>query len=595
MLFRDLTALYERLEATTKRLEMRAILVELLGAVEAAELPEVLYLSQGSLRPEYEAVELGVADSLAGRALAAASGLPPAEVTAAKNRSGDLGTTAQALLEARTTPLGEPLRVADVYAGLLAIARAQGEGSQEAKIAALAALLGRATPAEGKFLIRFAIGTLRLGVRELTILDALAQKYGGGTKDGRLRIEAAFNVSSDLGLVASALARGGLDALAEIQLEVGRPIRAMLAEREVSLAAILERMDGKAAFEYKYDGLRVQAHIPVDGPAELFSRRLEKLSHQFPELVAELPSAIRDRPAIVEGECVPVDPETGEIRPFQDVSRRRGRKYDLERMQAEVPVNLVLFDVLLAGGAPTIDRPFPERRERLGTLVAPTERIRLATQRLVTTVEDGQAFFDESIAAGCEGIVAKSVAEGSQYRAGARGFWWIKFKRDYTQGLADTVDGVIVGAFHGRGRRGGKFGALLLATYNPEGDRFETFCKVGSGFDDATLDVIPERLRGLTTADRPAGIITEVEPDLWVVPKLVMEVEGAELTLSPNHRAGFGAVRAGAGLALRFPRFTGRWRDDKDPTGATTSAELVEMYNLQVRRGAPADEPDAAA
>ena len=584
MRFAELAQFYDRLEKTSKRLEMRSILVELLNRLTPPELEEVLYLSQGLLRPEYEAVELGVADSLAAKAVALATGVADSEVAGRAKRSGDLGTTTSEILESGHGPRAGELEVSHVYRGLLEIARASGEGSQEVKVQRLAELLERATPAEGKFLVRFVLGKLRLGVREMTILDALAERYGGGTKEARAKIEAAFNLSSDLGLVADALHRQGLEGLDTIGIEVGRPIRPMLAERSPTLEDVFERMDGTAALEYKYDGLRVQAHVPARGPAQLFSRRLEELSAQFPELVEELPKAMAQRPAIVEGECVAIDPDTDEIRPFQEVSRRRGRKYDLERMREEVPVCLFLFDVLLAGREPTLNQPFPERRSRLTELVRPTERIRIAQQKVVSGVADARLFFDQSIADGCEGIMAKSVAPGSAYRAGARGFWWIKYKRDYTAGLADSIDGVVVGAFHGRGRRGGKYGALLLAVYNPDLDRFESFCKVGSGFDDETLSSLPARLRPYERETPPEGVVSGLTPDRWMEPHLVMEVRGAELTLSPIHRAAFGGVRAGAGFALRFPRFTGRWRDDKKATTATTAAELLSLYRAQVKQ-----------
>jgi DNA ligase-1 len=593
--FPELAAAYVRIEATTKRLEMRTLLADLFRATGPGELGPLLYLSQGLLAPEYEGVELGMADSLARRAVATATGAPEDEIGRLLRSSGDLGTTAEELLTALARPpTPKPLEVREVYDGLLQIARASGEGSQETKIGILVALLERCSPVEARYLVRFVLGRLRLGVREMTLLDALAERFAGGTKPGRERIEAAFNVCSDLALVADALAEAGLDGLDSIHLTVGRPVRAMLGERSPDLADVLQRMEGRAALEYKYDGLRIQAHVPLEGPARLFSRRLEDISAQFPELVTALPKALHGLPAIVEGECVPIDANTDEIRPFQEVSRRRGRKYDLERMQEEVPVVLFLFDVLLSPDGPEIDRPLPERRARLEKLVRSDQRIRLATQRVVDSVEAAQAFFDESIAAGCEGVMAKSLSAESTYRAGARGFWWIKYKREYTHGLADSIDGVVIGGFHGRGRRAGRYGALLLATYDAEHDRFESFCKVGSGFDDAGLAELPEKLQPFEVAERPEGLLTELVPDQWMRPGLVLEVRGAELTLSPNHRSAFGRVRPGTGFALRFPRFTGRYRDDKGPTDATTSEELLRLYQTQVRHEAP-DEPESEA
>ncbi len=594
MRFAELAAAYERLEATASRLEMRHQLAELLRPLRDGDLERALYLSQGLLRPEYEGVELGVADSLARRAVATASGAPEPEVARRTKASGDLGTTAQELLGAvARLPGDEPLSVAAVYAALRGIAAAEGEGSQEAKVRALVGLLARASPQEAKFLLRFVLGTLRVGVREMTILDALNEAFADGSKASRAAIEGAFNLSSDLGLVATRLARDGVGALATIGLEVGRPIRPMLAEREPTLAKVLERMGGRAALEYKYDGLRVQAHVAHDGTVRLFSRRLEAIGPQFPELLTELPKAIRRAPAIVEGECVPIDPDTDEILPFQDVARRRGRKHDLARVQAEVPVCLFLFDVLLDGGTAVYGRDFPERRRRLEQLLRPTERVRLAAQKVVDGVGPAGAFLDEAIAAGGEGVMAKSLREGSAYRAGARGYWWIKYKRDYTVGLGDSIDGVVVGAFHGRGRRAGRFGAFLLAVYDPKRDRFESFTKVGSGFDDAALAEMPEKLARFASEAPPDGVDTGVVPDRWFRPAVVLEVRGAELTLSPVHRAALGAVREGAGLALRFPRFTGRVRSDKGPTEATTSHELLEMYRKQVRQATPDADGDA--
>ena len=588
MRFAELAETYERLDGTTKRLEMRAILAELFRPLRPPELSRVLYLSQGLLRPEYEGVELGVADSLARKAVALASGVEEAVVARRTESTGDLGSTVQELLAGRRRlDAEEPLSVSDVYGGLEEIARARGEGSQEAKVQTLVRLLGRASPLEAKYLSRFVLGTLRVGVREMTILDALAAAFAEGSKEARARIEGAFNLSSDLGLVASTLAAHGVEGLGRIGLEVGRPVRPMLAEREPTLEKVLERLGGSAAVEYKYDGLRVQAHVAEDGSVRLFSRRLEETGAQFPELLAELPKAIRRRPSIVEGECVPIDPDTDEIQPFQEVSRRRGRKYDLDRLREEVPVCLFLFDVLLAGGETVLGLDFPERRRRLEGILRPTERVRLATQREVSTAADATEFLDEAISAGAEGLVAKSLQTGSGYRAGARGFWWIKYKRDYTAGLTDSVDGVVVGGFYGRGRRAGRFGAFLLAVYDPKQDKFESFTKVGSGFDDAALAEMPARLQPFASEERPKGVESGIEPDRWFRPGLVLEVRGAELTLSPTHRAAAGAVRPGAGLALRFPRFTGRFRDDKSPTAATTGEELLRMYRTQVRQAAP--------
>ncbi|HYV08633.1 MAG TPA: ATP-dependent DNA ligase, partial [Thermoplasmata archaeon] len=346
------------------------------------------------------------------------------------------------------------------------------------------------------------------------------------------------------------------------------------------LEEIFERM-GKAALEYKYDGLRVQAHLSPD-KIELFSRHLENITGQFPEIVAGLKTAIRGKGAIVEGEAVPVDPNTGEFLPFQEVSRRRGRKTEVERMSKEFPVTLFAFDCLLRGDEDLTARPYAERRKALETALTPNEGIRHSTIRVTDDVKQAEAFFDEALQAGCEGLMAKAL--DSTYDAGARGYQWIKFKREYSASLSDTIDLVIVGAFAGRGKRAGSYGALLMAAYDDQTDVFRTTCKLGTGFADETLLALPEKLKGARRDRKPARVDSKLEADVWFEPQTVLEVRGAEITVSPVHTAARDAVRPGAGLAIRFPRFTGRWRDDKGPEDATTVQELLEMHRRQLKQ-----------
>src|SRR5438093_4760069 len=514
------------------------------------------------------------------RVLTHATGLDDARIGRLWKEKGDLGLVAQEAIAARRQrPLeSTPLTTAKVYEHLDSIARESGEGSQERKIRLLSDLLGSATPREAKYVVRMVVGQMRLGVADMTIVDALAATFA--TKADRPRVERAYNVSSDLGEVARVLASKGVDGLEAIRLKLFRPIRAMLAERLETLEEIFERM-GKAALEYKYDGLRVQAHVSAT-KIELFSRHLENITGQFPEIVDGLRTAVQADGAIVEGEAVPVDPNTGEFLPFQEVSRRRGRKTEVERMAKEFPVTLFAFDCLLRGDEDLTSRPYTERRKALQAVLKPNEAIRLATMRVTDAVKQAEAFFDEALPAGCQGLMVKALH--STYDAGARGYQWIKFKREYSTALSDTIDLVIVGAFAGRGKRAGSFGALLMAAYDDQEDLFRTTCKLGTGFDDETLFALPEKLRTAKRDRKPARVDSKLEPDVWFEPTTVLEVRGAELTVSPVHTAAWGAIRSGAGLAVRFPRFTGRWRDDKGPEEATTTKELLEMYRQQLKQ-----------
>jgi DNA ligase-1 len=343
-------------------------------------------------------------------------------------------------------------------------------------------------------------------------------------------------------------------------------------------------MGGRCAFEYKYDGVRIQAHIDSQKKIKLFSRRLEDITDQFPDVVSALREAFVSKDVIIEGECVPVDINTGEMLPFQEVSHRRGRKYDLSVAIEDYPVRTFLFDCLYLDGVDLTESPFLERRKALEKCIRPSEDVRLSEIRILDRVEDVERFFEEALKDGCEGLMAKSIGEDSIYRAGARGFLWIKYKKEYRSEMSDTVDLVVVGAFAGRGRRKGVYGALLMATYNDKEDSFETVCKLGSGFDDATLAALPSMLEPYKLQRMHPKVRSKLEADYWFEPALVMEVLGSEITLSPTHTCSYSLIKKDAGLAIRFPRFTGRFRSDKDPREATTSIELVEMYKRQLKK-----------
>jgi DNA ligase-1 len=583
MLFRELADTYERLEAISSRLEMTWILAEAFRRFEPQDIRMAVYLTQGQLYPDFHPLKLGMADKLVLKAIAFASGAGEREVQELMLREGDPGLVAQRVIanKRQTTLFSEPLTLRNAYETLEAIARAEGEGSQDLKIKLMSKLLSDSSPSEAKFLSRVITGRMRLGVSSMTVLDALAVAFA--SKEDRAMVERAFNVSSDLGLVAEEMALHGLDGVRDIHVQVNRPLRAMLAERMSSPEEILERMSGTCAFEYKYDGVRVQAHI-CHGEVRLYSRKLDELTLQFPDVVAGLHRAIRAESAIVEGECVPVDLNTGEFLPFQEVSHRRGRKYGLQEAMEDYPVRLCLFDCILKDGEDLTEKPFPERREALVSIVEPQDPVVLSEIRVLSSVEEVQAFFQQAIEAGCEGLMAKSVSESSIYRAGNRGFLWIKYKKEYRSEMNDTVDLVVVGAFAGRGKRKGFYGALLMATYDQAKDMFQTVCKLGSGFDDAELAAIPEMLSGDRLAERHHLVDSKMVADYWFQPRLVLEVRGAEITLSPIHTCSFGSVRKDSGLAIRFPRFTGRFRDDKEGREATTSQELLGMYNAQLKR-----------
>jgi len=576
-------SVYEQIERTTKRLEMTDYLVELFKKTPKNLIDKVVYLTQGKLYPDFAGIEIGMAEKLAIKAVARAAGRRIQEIENDLKETGDLGETAEKFLEKKlqVTFFQQPLTVERVYQTLDKIARASGSGSIDQKISLLAGILSDAEPKEAKYIIRTLTGKLRLGIADMTVLDALAIAYGGG-KEARPVLERAYNVSSDLGQVAKIVAESGVEGLKDFKVSIGKPIRPMLAERLSSPEEILEKLGGKCIAEYKYDGERVQAHKKGEDVL-LFSRRLENITNQFPDAVNLVREYIKPHSVIIEAECVSVDLETGEMRPFQELMHRR-RKHDIRQAIEEYPVSLFVFDVLYVDGKDLTLDPYPVRHEMLEKIIDVSDRVQIAKYLITDDPKELEVFFEEAIENGCEGLVCKSLSEDSVYQAGSRGWLWIKYKRDYKSEMTDAVDLVVVGAFHGRGKRAGTYGALLLAAYNPEEDIFETVCKCGSGFTDADLEKIPKMMESHRIPHKHARVKSKLEADVWFEPKVVLEVIGAEITLSPVHTCGTGAIREGSGLAIRFPRFTGRYRPDKSAEDSTTVKEIIEMYQSQLKR-----------
>jgi DNA ligase-1 len=579
--FSELVEVYEKIEATTKRLEMTDYLVELFNKTPKDLLDKVVYLTQGKLYPDFVAVELGIAEKMAVRSISMAFGISQKDVLKELKKRGDLGLTAEYLASKKiqATLFAKPLEVAGVYDLLDKIARASGPGSQDLKMKLLSGLLSDAEPKEAKYILRMVTGNLRLGIADMTILDALAISFTG-SKEKREIIERAYNLTSDLGDVARTLAKEGIEGIEKYHVKIGRPIRMMMAQRLATAEEILEKLGGKAACEWKYDGERIQVH-KQDDEVILFTRRLENITAQYPDIVKLSKEHIKAKEAIIEGEAVAIDPNTGDLLPFQLLMHRR-RKYGISEAAEKFPVNLFLFDALYLDGKDLTQEPYKQRRAALKSAIEETENFKLAEALITDDPKEINKFFEEAIASGCEGLILKS--ENGIYQAGARGWLWIKLKRSYQSKMIEPIDVVIVGAFAGRGKRSGSYGALLTAVYDKKKDSFTTICKVGSGFTDEDLKKLPEMLSPYKINHVHPRVESEMEADVWFTPAVVIEIIGDELTLSPVHTSAYGEIREGAGIAVRFPRFTGRWRPDKGPEDATSVQEIVEMYQAQLKR-----------
>lgn len=586
--FMRLAEAFAALEATSSRIQMTQILVKTLREVPPEVIDKVIYLLQGTLGPEWKGLpELGLGDKYIMKSMSSAFRVSEETVAKIFKSIGDFGETAEKLARQASSRAGlfsfgekKSLTVSRVYDTLLRIANLTGEGSRDVKIRLFAGLLADAEPLEAKYLVRMVEGRLRVGVGDATILDALSIVYGGSA-DAREIVERAYNLRADLGYVARLLAEGGIGSIKTIEPIVGIPIRPMLAERGKSVIEILEKVGGRAIVEYKYDGERAQIHKDSD-KIQIFSRRLENVSQRYPDVIEMARRGLKAEKVIVEGEIVAYDPETGELRPFQELMHRK-RKHEIEKAAKEIPVRVYLFDLLYADGVDYTKRPLPERRSALMKIVEASEEWRLVDYIEAKSAEEIESFFLKAVSEGAEGVMVKAVHQDSAYTAGARGWLWVKYKKDYKSEMVDTVDLVVVGAFYGTGKRGGKLSSLLMAAYDPRDDSFKTVCKMATGFTDEELERMNEMLRPHIMPRRHPRVDSQMKPDVWIEPLFVAEVLGAEITLSPIHTCAYGRIREGVGLSIRFPRFL-RWREDKRPEDATTVDEIAEMYVRQLRK-----------
>ena len=575
MKFHDLAVYFERIEQISGRIAITELLAEIFKSVDPSEARRVAYLIQGRVAPRFVEVEFGVGDKLLVSAIASAFEVELEEARGHVRALGDHGLAAEKLCGAADAGL----TVTEVFDRLDALARTIGEGSVESKVAQLASLMRDSGPLENRYLVRIPLERLRLGVGDPTIMDGMSFARVGD-KSERPAIERAYNYVSDLGLVAERYIAGGADAIAEIRVVVGNPVRMAQAGRLSSGAEIIEKI-GKCAVEPKFDGFRLQIHRS-GGDVAIFSRNLENMTGMFPEVAEAARSRLNSQSAIIEGEAMGYDPVSLHFLPFQLTMSRR-RKHGIEELAHSLPLKLLAFDVLYAGEEDLTPLPYEERRARLVELVDPSESIDVTESMVTDDPEEIDTYFANRIEDGLEGILVKRLE--SPYQAGKRNFNWIKLKGSYKGGLSDSLDCAIVGYWRGRGKRTAwGIGAILTAVWDAEEARLKTIARVGTGFSDEEWVQMRELL-DRDARDGPTPMLdSTVEADVWVEPRHVAPVLADELTRSPNHTAG----RKGdeAGYALRFPRVLAMPRADKAPQDATTVAEVESLFAAQARGSA---------
>ena len=595
MEFAVLAESFNKMESTRKRLELTHLLVELFEKTPNEVISKIIYLIQGKLRPDFEGIELGVSEKLVLRAAKKSLGINENDIIETLNKTGDLGTAISKTLEKKTQTglfdfgidsdtydeamfASKANTVERIYEVLWSISQLEGAGKniQDKKINFISSLWNKSKPTEVKFVTKLLLGTLRLGVAENTVMDALAIAFSGN-KENRKKLQYAYNVSSDLGKVAETIATKGLEGIEKFEIVLFNPIRPMLADRVKSEEEAIEKMGVEFAAEYKLDGERVQLHIEGE-KVELFSRSLERIESYYPDIIEKIPKNIQADNIILEAEAVAINENTGEFLPFQELMHRR-RKYKIEKAVTEYPITVNFFDVLYCNGKSCVELSYKERREKLEKHVKEDEFAKYIPMSIVKNKNEIEDFMENSINAGSEGLMLKMLDK--PYQAGSRGSHWLKLKREYRNELGDSLDLVVIGGFFGKGRRTGNYGTLLLATYDEDEDTFPSICKVGTGFSDESLDQLYQILNPKVSIKKNPRIISEMEADVWFEPELVIEVVASEITLSPIHKAALNVIRKDTGLALRFPKFTGKIRVEKAAEDASTNEEVITLYRGQ--------------
>ncbi|MFH1649622.1 MAG: ATP-dependent DNA ligase [Candidatus Woesearchaeota archaeon] len=577
MKYSTLALAYSSIESTSKRLEKTHLVRELLVKTSEKEIKAVTLLLQGMVFPAWDPRKIGVAEKIVIKALARTLGTKEDNVMKQWKKTGDLGLAAEKLHATKTqvTLFSEVLSVQKVFANLQKLASTEGSGSVDSKIQLIAELLSSASAIEAKYITRTVIGDLRVGIAEGTLRDAIAWAFLDAKENYDQEkktispdrekyesviatIQLAYDRCNDFGTVAEAAIKGE-KALATIKLTIGVPIKVMLAQRSKGIEHALEMVGTPADLEYKLDGFRMQIHKSKDG-IRLFTRRLEEVTAQFPDVVQAVKKHVKGTEFILDAEVVGFDPKTGKYRAFQDISQRIRRKYGIEEMAKKLPVEVNVFDVLIHNGKETLDLPLKERIKILKDILIPEKRKLIEVSRLITDdAKKGKAFYEKSMAAGNEGIMAKTLE--APYKPGSRVGFMVKVKH-----VMDTMDLVIVGAEWGEGKRAGWLTSFIVACQSPDG--LVEIGKVATGLKE--LEEQGLSFKEMTDLLKPL-IREEKERQITVKPQLVLEVAFEEIQASPTYSSGY---------ALRFPRVRGL-REDRGVQDITTLEEVQEAYDLQ--------------
>jgi DNA ligase 1 len=563
MQYAELVESYRRIDATASTDEKTAIVALVLENATDDERAMLLPLFRGKVTPVYEGADLGISSSLTLEAIAKATGVPEVEIETTWRETGDLGTAAAEAVENQTqrTLFATELTVDSVFETLRDLIGYEGDGSQQRRIDAVAKLLSNAEPDEARYVVRTVLGHLRIGIGEGTVRDAIAQADLDGSGEAIDAVEYAYQLTNDYPLVARTARDSGVTGLRGLDIELFRPLQVMLADSADDVETGIEAVatgDGPLLAEYKYDGVRVQIHKDGD-VVRIFTRRLEEVTEQFPDVVANVRKCVDAERCILEGEIVGYDPDTGALTPFQELSTRIKRKHDVEAAVEETPVIGYLFDLLSLENESLLERSLDERLARLDSVLDPEEWAIEPAQHVrfdPAEPDPARECYADALAVGHEGVMLKNLDVA--YQPGRRVGYMLKVKP-----TMEPLDVVVTRAKYSEGRRKGQLGRLYLACRDPDSDELRKVGRLATGYTD-------EQLAALTDALEP--LITETDGRAVAVrPEVVLEVEYEEIQSSPTYDSGY---------ALRFPRFVRR-REDLSVSDVDTVERVETLFGAQ--------------
>ncbi|MEK6926597.1 MAG: ATP-dependent DNA ligase [Nanoarchaeota archaeon] len=561
MRYKLLAETYQELSSTAKRLEKTSILSKFLMHLGEKD-KDVIYLLLGDIYPEYNEKKIGISSQLAIKSISKSSGASIEKINSEWKKIGDLGKVAELLItkKKQSTLTSHILTTEKVIENLRKLPELEGKGTVDKKISLITELLASAEPIEALYLVRTLLADLRIGLKEATIREAMAHAFFKDNESSSKALQKAIDKSNDLGEVFEMAKKGRIKDLDKILLEVGKPIKVMLAQKTKSIKEGFEAVGKPCAIEYKYDGFRLLIH-KKDSKIMLFTRRLENVTKQFPEVVEYVLKFVKGKSFILDSEAVGYHKETKEYTPFQSVSQRIRRKYDIEKMQKELPVEINVFDILFYNGKSFLDEPF-EKRTKLIREIINNQPYKIASSKQVITSDEKTAekFYKKALEDRQEGVMLKNLY--SPYNPGSRVGHMLKLKPE-----DKDLDLIIIGAEYGTGKRSGWMSSFILACRHK--NEFLEIGKVSTGLKEKSegisFEELTKKLLPLITKEK--GRIVELKP------KVVVSVTYQEIQKSPNYSSGY---------ALRFPRFTAL-RPDKSSSDTATLEDIRKDFESQKR------------